>query len=102
MLRLRNFDCSAFFCRHPQILTSVFSIQPEYLKTELDSQVTNFRDWGIQLGRRFRALKLWFVLRLYGVEGLREKLRAHLAMAQEFKSSAWKTLRENRVVREWR
>jgi len=80
-----NFDCSAFFCRHPEILTATFSILPEYLKTDLDCQVTNFRDWGIQLGRRFRALKLWFVLRYYGVEGLQEMLREHLALAQEFK-----------------
>ncbi len=81
-----NFDCSAFFCRHPDILTSVFSIQPEYLKTGRDREVTNFRDWGIQLGRRFRALKLWFVIRHYGVEGLRDRLRAHLAMTEEFAS----------------
>jgi aromatic-L-amino-acid decarboxylase len=80
-----NFDCSAFFCRHPQVLTSTFSILPEYLKTDLDRQVTNFRDWGIQLGRRFRALKLWFVLRYYGVEGLWQILRDHLSLAQEFK-----------------
>jgi aromatic-L-amino-acid decarboxylase len=80
-----NFDCSAFFCRHPDILTSTFSVLPEYLKTDLDRQVTNYRDWGIQLGRRFRALKLWFVLRYYGVEGLQEKLREHLSLAQEFK-----------------
>ena len=80
-----NFDCSAFFCRDPEILTATFSILPEYLKTDLDRQVTNFRDWGIQLGRRFRALKLWFVLRYYGVEGLQERLRGHLALAQEFK-----------------
>lgn len=81
-----NFDCSAFFCRHPDILTAVFSIHPEYLKTGRDREVKNFRDWGIQLGRRFRALKLWFVIRYYGVDGLREKLRSHIAMAQEFKS----------------
>ncbi len=81
-----NFDCSAFFCRDPETLTSVFSIQPEYLKTRQDRQVTNFRDWGIQLGRRFRALKLWFVIRYYGVERLQEMLRAHIAMAQEFTS----------------
>ena len=80
-----NFDCSAFFCRHPETLTATFSILPEYLKTDLDRQVTNFRDWGIQLGRRFRALKLWFVLRYYGVDGLQEMLRGHLALAQEFK-----------------
>jgi aromatic-L-amino-acid decarboxylase len=80
-----NFDCSAFFCRHPETLTGTFSILPEYLKTDLDRQVNNFRDWGIQLGRRFRALKLWFVLRYYGVEGLQAMLRQHLALAQEFK-----------------
>jgi len=80
-----NFDCSAFFCRDPQTLTSTFAIHPEYLKTDRDQEVTNFRDWGIQLGRRFRALKLWFVLRTYGVQGLQERLREHLALAQEFK-----------------
>lgn len=81
-----NFDCSAFFVRDPETLIRVFSIDPEYLKTRRDSEVTNFRDWGIQLGRRFRALKLWFVIRYYGAEGLRERLRAHLALAQEFAS----------------
>lgn len=80
-----NFDCSAFYCRDPDVLTATFSVLPEYLKTDLDRQVTNYRDWGIQLGRRFRALKLWFVLRYYGVEGLQERLREHLALAQEFK-----------------
>ncbi len=79
-----NFDCSAFFTRHPDILTGTFSILPEYLKTDMDRVVTNYRDWGIQLGRRFRALKLWFVLRYYGLQGLRTRLRDHLAMAQEF------------------
>jgi len=80
-----NFDCSAFFTRHPDTLTATFSVLPEYLKTDLDRRVTNFRDWGIQLGRRFRALKLWFVLRHYGVEGLQEMLREHLTLAKEFK-----------------
>jgi len=80
-----NFDCSAFFCRHPEILIRTLTITPEYLRTPVDEQVTNFRDWGIQLGRRFRALKLWFVLRHYGIEGLRARLREHLALAQEFR-----------------
>jgi len=80
-----NFDCSAFFCRHPETVTATFSVLPEYLKTDLDRQITNFRDWGIQLGRRFRALKLWFVLRYYGLDGLRARLRTHLSLAQEFK-----------------
>ncbi len=79
-----NFDCSAFYCRHPEELTGTFAINPEYLKTAVDEQVTNYRDWGIQLGRRFRALKLWFVLRHYGAEGLRARLREHLDLARAF------------------
>ncbi|NOR21923.1 MAG: aminotransferase class I/II-fold pyridoxal phosphate-dependent enzyme, partial [Candidatus Aminicenantes bacterium] len=67
---LTNFDCSAYFVKDPDVLIRTFEIHPEYLKTGLDAQVKNFRDWGIQLGRRFRALKLWFVIRSYGVEGL--------------------------------
>jgi aromatic-L-amino-acid decarboxylase len=81
-----NFDCSAYFTRDVQTLTKAMSITPEYLRTDQDRRVTNFRDWGIQLGRRFRALKLWFVIRNYGVEGLREKLREHIALAQELRS----------------
>ncbi len=81
-----NFDCSAFFVKDPAALIKVFSIDPEYLKTGRDSEVTNYRDWGIQLGRRFRALKLWFVIRYYGVDGIRDRLRAHLELAQEFRS----------------
>jgi aromatic-L-amino-acid decarboxylase len=81
-----NFDCSAFFCREPDLLERTFSVAPEYLKTDRDRQVTNYRDWGVQLGRRFRALKLWFVIRHYGVEGLRRMLREHLDLAQLFKS----------------
>lgn len=79
-----NFDCSAYFCKDPQKLKAALALTPEYLKTASDGVVENFRDWGIPLGRRFRALKLWFVLRSFGVEGLQEKLRLHLAMAQEF------------------
>jgi aromatic-L-amino-acid decarboxylase len=80
---LVNFDCSAYFVRDRETLLRTFSISPEYLRTEHDSAVTNYRDWGIQLGRRFRALKLWFVIRHYGVDGLREVVRKHLALAQE-------------------
>ncbi|MFL5534531.1 MAG: pyridoxal phosphate-dependent decarboxylase family protein, partial [Gemmatimonadales bacterium] len=80
---LVNFDCSAYYVRDRQALLRTFSITPEYLRTAQDQQVVNFRDWGIQLGRRFRALKVWFVLRTYGVEGLRAMVRGHVALAQE-------------------
>lgn len=79
-----NFDCSAFFCKTPLALKRALAIQPEYLKTDHDEAAENFRDWGIQLGRRFRALKLWFVLRGFGVSRLQAKIRLHLQMAQWF------------------
>jgi aromatic-L-amino-acid decarboxylase len=76
-----NFDCSAYFVKDRDALVRTFEILPEYLKTHERESVNNYRDWGIQLGRRFRALKLWFVIRTYGVAGLRERIRAHIAMA---------------------
>jgi aromatic-L-amino-acid/L-tryptophan decarboxylase len=84
---LTNFDCCAFFVRDPLLLQKTFAIMPEYLKTANADQVNNFRDWGIQLGRRFRALKLWFVIRNYGVEGIRDMVRRHVALAEQF--SQW-------------
>ena len=80
---LVNFDCSAYFVRNTDALLRTFQVTPEYLRTAADSQVVNYRDWGIQLGRRFRALKLWFVIRSYGVSGLQAVVRTHLALAQE-------------------
>jgi aromatic-L-amino-acid/L-tryptophan decarboxylase len=80
---LVNFDCSAYFVRDRETLLRTFQVTPEYLRTDQDSAVVNFRDWGIQLGRRFRALKLWFVIRSYGVEGLRTVVRNHVALAGE-------------------
>lgn len=80
-----NFDCSAYYVKNPGDLVRTFEIHPEYLKTGVDAQVKNYRDWGIQLGRRFRALKLWFVVRSYGVEGLQELLRKHIRLAREFR-----------------
>ena len=77
-------DCSAFYCRHPNILRQAFSLVPEYLRTSEDDRVRNLMDYGIQLGRRFRALKLWMVLRSFGSEGLRQLLRAHIALAERF------------------
>ena len=83
---LVNFDCSAYFVRDVDALLRSFALTPEYLKTAQDPDVVNFRDWGPQLGRRFRALKLWFVLRSYGVSGLRSMLREHIALGHEFAS----------------
>jgi aromatic-L-amino-acid/L-tryptophan decarboxylase len=80
-----NFDCSAYYVRDPGDLIRTFEIHPEYLKTGVDAKVKNYRDWGIPLGRRFRALKLWFVIRSYGVEGLQEILRKHIRLAREFR-----------------
>ncbi|MDR8394015.1 aminotransferase class I/II-fold pyridoxal phosphate-dependent enzyme [Aliifodinibius sp. S!AR15-10] len=81
-----NFDCSAFFVRDEAQLVRTFEIIPEYLKTAEDDRVKNYRDWGIQLGRRFRALKLWFVIRNFGVEGIRQKVRRHIQLAQDLQS----------------
>jgi len=79
-----NFDCSAYFVRDAEALIKTFEILPEYLKTSERERVNNYRDWGIQMGRRFRALKLWFVIRSFGVSGLQEKIRLHLSLAQSF------------------
>ena len=88
---LVNFDCSAYFVRDQATLLRTFQITPEYLRTEQDAEVVNYRDWGIQLGRRFRALKLWFVIRSYGVEGLRALIRKHVALARELADEIEKT-----------
>lgn len=78
-----NFDCSAYYVKDTEALIRTFEILPEYLKTGTRGQVNDYRDWGIQLGRRFRALKLWFVIRDYGVEGIRRKIRDHIIWAGE-------------------
>jgi aromatic-L-amino-acid decarboxylase len=78
---LTNFDCSAYFVKDERALVRTLEIHPEYLKTDVDAEVKNYRDWGIQLGRRFRALKLWFVIRSYGVEGLQKIVREHIRLA---------------------
>lgn len=83
---LTNFDCSAYFVKNPAELIQAFEIHPEYLKTGIEAQVKNYRDWGIQLGRRFRALKLWFVIRSYGIKGLQQIVREHMRLAQLFKT----------------
>ncbi len=80
-----NFDCSAYFVKDVGALIRTFEILPEYLKTSQGErgQVNNYRDWGIQLGRRFRALKLWFVIRSFGANGIRAKVREHIQWAKE-------------------
>ena len=85
---LTNFDCDCFYVADRRRLIGTFTIDPEYLKNKASAsgEVIDYRDWHVPLGRRFRALKLWFVLRQFGAEGLRARLREHLALAQEFKT----------------
>jgi aromatic-L-amino-acid decarboxylase len=77
-------DCSIFYTRRPEVLQRAFSLIPEYLVTQPDPRAVNLMDYGVPLGRRFRALKLWFVLRSYGREGLAAALREHVRLAQWF------------------
>jgi aromatic-L-amino-acid decarboxylase len=76
------FDCTVYFVRRPEELVRVMSTNPSYLQTAADSVVKNYRDWGIPLGRRFRALKLWFLIREQGVKQLQERLRRDLENAR--------------------
>ena len=79
-----NFDCSLYFVKDTSLLIRTFDILPEYLKTATHGTVNDYRDWGIPLGRRFRALKLWFVLRGFGLEGIRQRLREQIALNEYF------------------
>jgi len=83
-----NFDCDCFWIADKSVLIKTLSILPEYLKNEATEKgaVIDYRDWHVQLGRRFRSLKLWFVLRHYGAEGLRFHIRQHIDMAKQFAS----------------
>ena len=85
---LTNFDCDCFYVTDRAALIKTLSVLPEYLKNKATETgaVFDYRDWHIPLGRRFRALKLWFVIRHYGVEGLRHHIREHVRLAQEFKT----------------
>jgi aromatic-L-amino-acid decarboxylase len=84
-----NFDCNCFWVADRKALTRTLSIVPEYLRNQASESgaVIDYRDWHIQLGRRFRSLKLWFVIRHYGVEGLQYHIRRHVELAQQF--AAW-------------
>jgi aromatic-L-amino-acid decarboxylase len=81
-----NFDCDVFYVADRKALIQTLSVLPEYLRNQATESgaVIDYRDWQIPLGRRFRALKLWFVLRHYGVEGLQHHIREHVVLAQEF------------------
>jgi aromatic-L-amino-acid decarboxylase len=83
-----NFDCNCFWVADRKALIRTLSILPEYLRNQATESgaVIDYRDWHIQLGRRFRSLKLWFVIRHYGVEGLQYHIREHVRLAQEFAS----------------
>jgi aromatic-L-amino-acid decarboxylase len=81
-----NFDCDCFWVADRKALIQTLSILPEYLRNQATESgaVIDYRDWHIQLGRRFRSLKLWFVIRHYGIEGLQYHIRQHVSLAQQF------------------
>jgi aromatic-L-amino-acid/L-tryptophan decarboxylase len=91
------FDCSIYFVRDQDHLVRVMSTNPSYLRTDVDDRVKNYRDWGIPLGRRFRALKLWSLIRTHGTERLQERLRRDLEntrwLAEQIAATApWRVL----------
>ncbi|CAA9996214.1 unnamed protein product [Nesidiocoris tenuis] len=81
---LVTFDCSAMWLKDPSWIVNAFNVDPLYLKHDLQGSVPDYRHWQIPLGRRFRSLKIWFVLRLYGAENLRAHIRKHISLAHEF------------------
>ncbi|AZV76508.1 aspartate aminotransferase family protein [Parasedimentitalea marina] len=86
-----QFDCSAHFLKAPDDLVRTLAIQPEYLKTHGKDGIINYSEWSVPLGRRFRALKIWFVLRTYGLEGLRNRLRDHINWSNDLHDKLAKT-----------
>ncbi|NOX39162.1 MAG: aspartate aminotransferase family protein [Alphaproteobacteria bacterium] len=78
-----QFDCSVQFLAEPSAQIRTLGLRPEYLKTQGAGEITNYNEWTVPLGRRFRALKLWFLLRAYGLEGLRTRIRNHVAWVKE-------------------
>lgn len=96
-----NFDCDCFYVADRKALIQTLSVLPEYLRNKATESgaVIDYRDWHIPLGRRFRSLKLWFVLRHYGIEGLQFHIREHVRLAQEFASSVENDARFELAVR---
>ncbi|GAA6163642.1 pyridoxal-dependent decarboxylase [Pelagimonas sp. KU-00592-HH] len=80
-----QFDCSAHFVKNPEDLVRTLAIRPEYLKTHGADGIINYSEWSVPLGRRFRALKIWFVLRVYGLDGLQQMIRNHVTWAHELR-----------------
>lgn len=83
---MTNFDCSAHYVREPDDLIRTLSILPAFLRSREQGEIIDYRDWSVPLGRRFRALKLWFVIRSYGVDGLKRILRDHIAWAEKLEA----------------
>ncbi|WP_293573071.1 pyridoxal-dependent decarboxylase [Phaeobacter sp.] len=86
-----QFDCSAHFLKNPDDLVQTLAISPEYLKTHGRDGIINYSEWSVPLGRRFRALKIWFLIRTYGLDGLRDRLRNHIN---------WSTALHNKLAQE--
>jgi aromatic-L-amino-acid decarboxylase len=82
---LTPMDCSVLYCREPGRVREALSLVPAYLMTPEDDATRNLMDYGLAMGRRFRALKLWFILRYFGVQGMAERVRAHVEMAEQFR-----------------
>jgi aromatic-L-amino-acid decarboxylase len=80
-------DCSVLYVRDPETLRRAFSLTPDYLQTAEQESARNLMDYGVSLGRRFRSLKLWFVMRYFGAEGIRGRIRQHVEMARQL--AAW-------------
>ena len=78
-----QFDCAIQFLRDPTVQVKTLGLRPTYLETAGREDIVNFNEWTVPLGRRFRALKIWFTLRAYGLQGLRGRIRNHVAWAQE-------------------
>ena len=91
-------DCSVFYTRRADVLRRAFSLVPEYLQTTENPRAVNLMDYGVPLGRRFRALKLWFILRSYGHEGLAQMIREHVRLARDFAAKVDGDARFERVA----
>lgn len=83
---LVTFDCSAMWLKDPNWVVNAFNVDPLYLKHDAQGSAPDYRHWQIPLGRRFRSLKLWFVIRLYGVENLQAHIRRHIGYAKQFEA----------------